>query len=130
VTDLTSKPLDSLGKLLSIDIDGWGQDWEVVYANPDRIEEFCDVYEREPLTSIEKSELMRLIVASYDRRLEHEGASNDTWQRIAHLLQTEFIIHKETVGYWSLMNETDTENMFSITPLMRVVWHACNSGKT
>jgi hypothetical protein len=129
MTDLMSKRLDRLGKLLSLDIDGWGQDWEFVYANPDRVEEFCDVYEREPLTSIEKGELMRLIVASYDRRLEHEGAPNDTWQRIARLLKAESVIHKEIVGYWSLLEETDTENMFSITPLMRTVWHDCNGGE-
>ena len=129
MTDLMSKPLDRLGKLLSIDIDGWGQDWELVYADPDRIEEFCDVYEREHLNSVEKSELMGLIVASYDQMLENGGRPNDTWQRITRLLKADFIIHEEIVEYWSLLEEADVDNVFPVTPLMREVWRDCHSGE-
>jgi hypothetical protein len=130
MTDSARKALARLGELLSIDIDGWGQDWELVYADPERIEEFCEVYERESLNPVEAGELMRLIVASYDQALEEGAQSGVTWERIARLLKTDFILHREVVEYWSLLEEPDADNVFPVTPLMREVWRTCNSGET
>jgi hypothetical protein len=127
--NLTSKPLDRLAKLIAIDIEACGQDWDLVCADPDRIEEFCDIYERESLNDVEKSELMRMIVASYDQDLERGSRSESVWQRIVRLLETEFALHKEIVEYWSLPEETDAENVFPVTRLMREVWHRHNRGE-
>jgi hypothetical protein len=127
--NITSKPLDRLTKLLAIDIDGCGQDWELVCADPNRIAEFCDIYERESLNAVEKSELMRLIVASYDQALESGSQSESMWQRIIRLLEIDFTLRKEIVEYWSLLEEADAENVFPVTPLMREVWHRHNSSE-
>ena len=129
MADLTCKPLDRLSNLLSVDIYGWGQDWEFVYADPDRIEEFSALYERESLNPGEKSELMRLIVASYDRMLEDRNESRATWERITRLLRREFSLHREIIEYWSLLEEAEAENIFPLTPLMREVWHGYQSGE-
>ena len=72
---------------------------------------------------------MRLIAASYDRSLEEGSQSGSVWQRIVRLLETEFALHKEVVEYWSLLEETDAENVFPITMLMREVWRDCNKGE-
>lgn len=127
--NVTGKPLDRLARLLAIDIEAGGQDWDLVCADPDRIKEFCDIYERESLNDVEKSELMMLIVASYDEDLERGNQSEFDWQRIVRLLETEFALHKEIVEYWSLTEETDAENVFPVTPLMRKVWHRHNQGE-
>jgi hypothetical protein len=127
--DLMGKPLDRLSDLLGVDIYGWGQDWELVYTDPDRTEEFCALYEREFLNPVEKSELMRLIVASYDRMLENGDESSAIWERINCLLKRESVLHREIVEYWSLLEEADAENVFPLTPLMREVWHSCHSSE-
>ena len=125
-----SKPLDRLFELLDLKVRDWEQDWDLIHADPDRIEQFCDVYESESFNRVEKNELMRLIVGSYDRMLEEGRESNAIWERINRLLRRDFSTHRETVEYWSLLEETDASNVFPITPLMREVWHDCNSGAT
>ncbi len=71
---------------------------------------------------------MRLIVASYDQGLESGSQSEFLWQHIVVVLETEFPLHKEIVEYWSLPEETDAENVFPVTPLMRKVWNHHKAG--
>ena len=124
-----SKPLDRLFDLLDLKVHDWEQDWDLTHADPDRIEEVCDVYEGVSLNRVEKNELMCLIVASYDQMLGERRESNAAWERLSRLLKRDFSIHSETVEYWSLLEETDVSNVFPITPLMREVWHDSNSGE-
>lgn len=122
-----SRPLDKLSGLLGIDLYECGQDWDLLCADPDRVEEFCDIYERESLGEFDKRELMRFIVASYDEAIDRGTASEFVWQRIARLLESDFFIHKEVVEYWSLLE--DNVNVFPITLAMREVWRISNNGE-
>jgi len=63
-----SQTLEKLGELLKIP-DLCGEDWDSMYADGQRVKEFCDVYESEPLSDPEKFALMELLVASYDQCL-------------------------------------------------------------
>lgn len=102
------------------------QDWDIELADPARVEEFCDIYESELLTNDEKAGVMKLIVASFDVALcQEEKASSKTWERICQLLLENCVLHSETIEYWSLLDETDEENVFPVTLLMRLVWQSC-----
>lgn len=124
-----SRPLDRISHLIGIDLYECGQDWDLTCADPMRIEEFCDIYEREPLSEFDKRELMRLIVASYDDAVSGGIASESVWRRVARLLETDFTIHKEVIEYWSLLKETDAKNVFPITLIMREVWRRSDGGE-
>jgi hypothetical protein len=121
--NVREKPLDGLSRLLSITVDDSMQDWDIECADPNRVGEFCQIYERENLNDFEKSELMRLIIATYNESSEVEEHSQPVWQQIRQMLEKDFDLHKDTVEYWSLPEGTDTENVFSVTPLIRKVWH-------
>ena len=125
----TTRPLDRISNLIGIDLYGCGQDWDLTCANPERVEEFCDIYERESLSDFDKRELMSLIVASYDDAIYTGTPSEQTWQRVRRLLEAEFPIHEEIVEYWSLPKESDSNNVFPITPLMREIWNRFNKGE-
>ena len=58
--------LGSLGTLLNLP-DLGGEDWDLMYADPERVQDFCDVYKNEKLSEPEKFALMALLVASHDR---------------------------------------------------------------
>jgi len=114
-------------ELLSIKIEPFMQDWDIELADAARVEEFCDVYERQFWAEQEKSDLMRLIVASYDDALREGKVENQMWERISHLLKRDYDLHKDTIQYWSLMDEEDEENLFPATSFVREVWRSCES---
>ena len=122
------RPLDKISGLIGIDLYECGQDWDLLCADPNRVEEFCDIYERESLDEFDKRELMRLIVASYDEAIDTGNSSEQVWQRIVRLLKAEFLIHEEIIDYWSLPEESDEKNFFPITLQMREVWRSSNKG--
>jgi len=65
---MTNEPFRKIGLLIGID-DLGGEDWDLIFADPNRVEEFCTIYEDGELDADEKTSLMELIVASYDRAL-------------------------------------------------------------
>jgi len=117
-----SHSLDRVLTLLQIPVDRADpllQDWELIYADPDRIDEFCDVYERVTLEDEVKCHLMGLIVASLDRYLEEGRSPTRIWRRIHDLLKRDIDLHKDLINYWSLIAEADPNNGFAVTPYMR-----------
>ena len=117
--------MKELGKLLSIEIHDWMQDWDITCADAYRLDDFCDIYENHFLSLLQKVELMRLIIASYDDGL-NETQFDFSWERINRLLEIDYVIHKEIIEYWSLLDEKDEENLFEVTPLIRVIWKSFN----
>ncbi|MDO3410141.1 hypothetical protein QWJ34_10245 [Saccharibacillus sp. CPCC 101409] len=98
------------------------QDWEYVAGDPERIDEFLNVYEQAELTIDERFALMIIIISSYDDWLSTASESRDEWPRIAAHLVRNSSIHWNTVEYWSLLDEDDPENWWPSAPLMRGIW--------
>jgi hypothetical protein len=71
----------------------------------------------ESRTAQEKSEKMRLLVAPFDEALKTDKAASAMWERISRLLKLDYDLHKDTIGYWSLLVEDDRNNLFLVTPL-------------
>ena len=121
---------EKLGALLGIpELEGdvWEQDWELIYADSQRVEEFCELYEVRSLSDPDKFALMQLIVSSYDRYLGHEPeADRKTEPRIARLLEKDFELHKPTIEYWSSLRPH--AKVGSVTPLMRRVLEKKTTG--
>ena len=111
--------LGKLGELLKIP-DLAGEDWDLMYADGERVKEFCDVYESEPLSDPEKFALMELLVASYDRCLwEVQHAEPELESRISHLLEKDFELHRHTIEYWSALKSPYPDRLRAVSPLMR-----------
>lgn len=94
------------------------QDWDVELANPKRIREFIAFYEGNILDDEVKRALMALILASLED-LSHSSKIDDVWKKVKDLICANYDLHKESVDYWALVNEINSEDVFLITKLMR-----------
>jgi hypothetical protein len=115
--------LESVGGLLNLPGLG-GEDWDLLWADADRVEEFCEVYEREPLGPKARVVLMQLIVSSYNIRLKERGPNGELNERIGTLLRGDLGLHGDTVEYWGALRSDDEEDEgdgFAVSPLMREV---------
>ena len=123
---LTHEAIDRLNKLLGLPWFDEMQDWDIQLADAARLNEFCGLYETGDLNAEEKFALIRLIVASLDELLQvSETDSPALAQRVASFLKQDFALHFHTLEYWRLPHDSDPENVFAVTPLLRQVWGIC-----
>ncbi len=97
------------------------QDWDIQLADPHRVEEFCQLYTR-LIDEEEKFALMELIIASLEENLLAEGKNEELIERVKSLLNSDFLLHQETVKYWCEFEEDNPEHYWLVTPTMRMVW--------
>ena len=122
----THVAIDRLNQLLNLPYHSSMQDCDIELADAKRVGEFCDLYETGDLDSDEMFLLMELIVASLDDLLNDEAIENvSAVQRVMFLLRRDFVLHFNTVAYWSSLDETDETNVFAVTPFIRQVWQDC-----
>ena len=114
----TDKTFERLRRILD-NPDLGGEDWDLTFADPDRLAEFCDLYEHSPLNANEKAALMQLIVASYDRYLDKAPYPDEFEARISKWLKQEFDLHKDTIIYWSGVESHSSEIVWPVSPLIR-----------
>ncbi|MEM7556400.1 MAG: hypothetical protein AAF378_20330 [Cyanobacteria bacterium P01_A01_bin.84] len=101
------------------------QDWEFTVSDSSRISEFLKVYQTELNDDDEKFTLMGLIVSSFDDGIsEANHQMKDLWRICEIILEKECFLHFSTITYWSLLEEKNIENVFSITPFMREIWES------
>jgi hypothetical protein len=116
----TDNTLERLRDLLNIPALG-GEDWDLVFADSQRLSEFCDAYEKGSLNADEKTALMELIVASYDNHLSEVDAQVELESRVTKLLERDFELHRHTIEYWSALKSYNPENLWAVSPLMRKI---------
>jgi hypothetical protein len=123
----TRTAIERLNTLLNLpDV---GQDWAIILAAPVRLHEFCDLYESGTIDEETRFALMCLIVSSlddilYEGELRGETAQR-TVERVEALLRRDFVLHFHTISYWCLHEETDPDNVFRVTSLLRRIWQDC-----
>lgn len=116
----TEDTFKRLGLLLNIPDIG-GEDWDLIFADPNRVVEFCDIYERGLLNANEKAALMELIVASYDRQLSEGDLEDNLESRIFMMLKQDFELHKRTIEYWSKLKSYNPSVLWAVSKLMRKI---------
>jgi hypothetical protein len=119
--NITFAAIEKLNMLLNLPYMDWMQDWDIQLADSNRIQEFCDAYERENLDSNEKQALMALIIASYNNYLEERGNEMVLWDKIAALLRRDLDLHKPTLLYWSCDNSEEITGEFAVTPSIKAL---------
>ena len=119
---LTKEAIEFVSRKLRLPFQGTEQDWEVELADPKRIDEFVAFYKKTFLSVHRKRALMALILASYDEFLNIHGVdTSNLWHRIACLVRPDKDIFVDILDYWSLRGETDPENYFKLTPLIKSI---------
>jgi hypothetical protein len=98
------------------------QDWEHQCADPHRLGEFLDLYERGGLSDDDRFALMALIVSSFDDWIRAGGTDYPVLQRVRRHLVADLSLHERTIHYWCLFEESDLDDVFHATPFMREIW--------
>jgi hypothetical protein len=111
-----SDALDRLGQRLGLE--GLNvEDWDLIFADPTRVEEFCDLYDSGTLSEVEKQLLMQLVVASLDELLRNDPTTASVY-RVESLLRRDRAIHEYVIAYWACRDEVP---VWVVTPMMRRV---------
>jgi hypothetical protein len=116
-----------LNKLLKLDACGYEQDWAVELADYKRVSEFIEVAGNVSLSTAERHAMVELILASYDVYITYQGNAEEIWKDIVEVLDANFELYIDILNYWALAHETATDDLFEITPLVRVYLAAKNN---
>jgi len=98
---------------------GWTpetEDWELIYANGDRVSEFIELYESAQLSESQRFSLMALILHSLDKAYESAHDSSEETKRVERILLEEPELHEYHLDYWA---DEGKPIVFKITPFMR-----------
>ncbi|MDP9957139.1 hypothetical protein J2X97_002805 [Epilithonimonas hungarica] len=113
---------EQLSKELRLPYTGIEQDWDLEMANSKRLKDFIEFYRGNELSSEKKIAIMSLIIASYEDFLNENDLKRDNkWIEIKSLIESQKVIFQELINRWALPNESNNNNIFKITPLMRTV---------
>jgi hypothetical protein len=115
--------IDKLALLLDLPNELGMQDWEIQVADPSRLAEFLQTYERLDFNDVDRFTLMRVIVASLDDAVSVGFDLEFAWQQAAALLRRDAHLHATTLSYWSCGVDPDPEHQFRVTPRIRTLWH-------
>ena len=127
--DPADHTLEELGLILGIPDLFAIQDWELEFADPQRVAEFCDAYETGAFSTDDKAAIMQLIVASYDRHLSGTNPQDDLEARIYNFLKQDFSLHQHTIEYWSNLKSHYPEVLWRVSPLMRRILSERSGGE-
>ncbi|SDX05959.1 hypothetical protein [Paenibacillus sp. CF384] len=118
---ITKQAIESLSEKLRLPkLDPNYQDWEFEVADSRRVNELISFYESAVLDQDEKFALMSLIISSFDDAIREAREQHGTWDSIKKHLIRDMVLHKNTILYWSLLEE-EFEDYICITPYMRQI---------
>ena len=99
-------PRDEIARLSArLDLTNEPQDWGIVNADSERLEEFVSVYESESLTHVARGAMAALVLASSNERLEAQPHAE--LRRIASLLPRIAVDAAWELDYWRGLDGED-----------------------
>ncbi|QKJ29868.1 hypothetical protein HQ865_08900 [Mucilaginibacter mali] len=96
----------------------WMQDWPLEISDKIDLASCLGLYPR-LIDEDEKFLLMQGMLFALDEANENDLKLYS--QKITEVLKSDFDIHKSTIYYWTLYG-TESEDGFTITPLMQRIW--------
>lgn len=117
---VTKSAVEGLVKKIKLPApDEFSQDWEYEVSDSSRITEFLYAYENIELNIDEKFALMIIIISSFNDAILESKAEESSASLIRYHLLQDISIHKNTIYYWSMLDEDDLENSHAVTSFMR-----------
>ena len=117
----TKSATDSLAKRFSLPNHDGMQDWEYEVADPEKINDFFEVYKNESTVEDEKFILLEMLLESFeDSTIDLND--NKEWNELLELVNSRFKIHVYTLWYWSCFGSNNTEEMFRVSPFIRDIY--------
>ncbi len=119
---VTKSAIEGLVKKVKLPApDEFTQDWEYEVSDSSRITEFLYAYENIELNKEEKFALMIIIISSFNDAIVEGKAEENSASLIRYHLLQDISIHKNTIYYWSMLDEDDLENCHAVTSFIREI---------
>ncbi|TQR39817.1 hypothetical protein C7Y47_01990 [Lysinibacillus sphaericus] len=119
---VTKSAIEGLVKKVKLPApDEFTQDWEYEVSDSSRITEFLYAYENIKLNKEEKFALMIIIISSFNDAIVEGKAEENSASLIRYHLLQDISIHKNTIYYWSMLDEDDLENCHAVTSFIREI---------
>jgi hypothetical protein len=117
---VTGHSIVFLARELNYRFEDWMQDWEYIVADYKDINRYFELYATATNDDI-RFTLMEMIIETSNKGWE-VGWITEIWPGVKQMLTDNFHIHEYTVYYWCSSFSDDIEDMFNITPYMRLLW--------
>ncbi|MGF0470739.1 hypothetical protein ACQQ6W_13975 [Lysinibacillus fusiformis] len=119
---VTKSAIDGLVKKVKLPApDEFTQDWEYEVSDSSRITKLLYDYENIELNKEEKFALMIIIISSFNDAIVEGEAEEDSASLIRYHLLQDISIHRNTIYYWSMLDEDDLENCHAVTAFVREI---------
>ncbi|WP_052059878.1 hypothetical protein [Lysinibacillus fusiformis] len=119
---VTKSAIEGLVKKVKLPApDEFTQDWEYEVSYSSRITEFLYAYENIELNKEEKFALMIIIISSFNDAIVEGKAEENSASLIRYHLLQDISIHKNTIYYWSMLDEDDLGNCHAVTSFIREI---------
>jgi hypothetical protein len=92
------------------------QDWEVIVADPARVDESLSAYDDSTLDENDRFTLMQLVIASLDDGRQAGQDVEPSWQRAEALLRRDSSLHATALSYWACGDDPDPDHHLPMTP--------------
>ncbi len=93
------------------------QDWAWEVADPNRIDEFLDVYTSGELDDDERFTLMEMLIQSF-ADLEGDLERHSRWEDLLALLEENVELHAWTIWYWGKPAAHEVEPEWRVAPYL------------
>ncbi|AZK48573.1 hypothetical protein [Paenibacillus lentus] len=124
---VTKSAIEGLVKKIKLPApDEFSQDWEYEVADSSRITEFLYAYENIELNKEERFALMIIIISSFNDAIVEGKAEAELASVIRYHLLQDINIHKNTIYYWSMLDEDELEDCYAVTSFMREIANVAN----
>ncbi|MCG8668043.1 MAG: hypothetical protein MI867_01415 [Pseudomonadales bacterium] len=121
---------EDLAQKLNVPLHEDMQDWEYEVADENRIPEYLSLYNSSGCSLENKRLLMEMIVQSLEDKMQKQGFIYRQWPEIKSLIERNYGIHKETVIYWSCIDEfTPGYYSWSVSREMKKVYWRKSANK-
>lgn len=117
---VTGTAISFLAKKFNYRSEDWMQDWEYIVADYKDVDRYFETYIAEANDDI-RFALMEMIIETSNEGW-NSGWMNDIWPKVKQILTDNFSLHEYTVYYWCCFSGNDAEEMFTISPYMRILW--------
>ena len=99
------------------------QDWEIEFADKNRIQEFLEFYNSNLKNKNYKYAVMSLTLFSLEDLLQNAKISIEVWLTIKNALLSDYDFFKDLILYWCQFQSEKKDDLYMLSNFMRIIYY-------
>ena len=99
------------------------QDWEIEFADKNRILEFLEFYNSNLENLYYKHAVMSLILFSVEDLLQNDKISSKVWLAIKNALLSDYNFFEDLILYWCQFQNEIKDDLYALSNFMRIIYY-------